>query len=100
MATSKKEEAFEAWIRSNYSASPFYISGHRFEKSANGLVVIDKAVFDLEEAEDVGRMLLSINPVSRLSAQLAIWEKNGTLVKGVLVVAIIMLILVILILRR
>jgi hypothetical protein len=100
MATGKKEEAFESWIRSKYNASPFYVSGHRFEKTSNGLIVIDKAVFDLEEAVDVGRMLLSINPISRLSAQLAIWEKNGSLIKGVLVAAIILLILVILILRR
>ena len=100
MATRKREQDFESWIRSNYNPGPFYISGHRFEKSSNGLIVIDKAVFDLEEAVDVGHMLFSINPVSRLSAQVAIWEKNGSLVKGVLVVAIILLILVILFLRR
>jgi hypothetical protein len=98
--TASKNDDFESWIRSKYNARPFFIGGHKFEKSANGLIIIDKAAFDLEEAVDVGHMLLSINPVSRLSAQLAIWEKNGTLVKGVLVVAILMLILVILFLRR
>jgi hypothetical protein len=95
-----KEEDFESWIRSKYNARPFYISGHKFEKSPSGLIIIDKASFDLEEAVDVGRMLMSVNPVSRLSGQLAIWEKNGSLVKGVLVAAIILLILVILFLRR
>jgi hypothetical protein len=98
--TASKNDDFESWIRSKHNARPFFIGGHKFEKSANGLIIIDKAAFDLEEAVDVGHMLLSINPVSRLSAQLAIWEKNGTLVKGVLVVAILLLILVILFLRR
>ena len=95
-----KDTNFESWIRSKYNPRPFYIARHRFEKSQTGSIIIDKAVFDLEEAVDVGRMLLSVNPVSRLSAQVAIWEKNGTLVKGVLVIAIVLLILVILFLRR
>ncbi len=98
--TASKIDDFESWIRSKYNARPFFIAGHKFEKSANGLIIIDKAAFELEEAADVGRMLLSINPISRLSAQLAIWEKNGILVKGVLVAAILLLILVILFLRR
>jgi len=96
----RKDTNFEAWIRARYNASPFYIGGHRFEKSQSGLIIIDKGTFELEEAMEIGHMLLSINPVARMSAQIAIWEKNGFLVKGVLVVAILLLMLVILILRR
>ena len=95
-----KDTSFESWIRARYNAGPFYIGGHRFEKSQSGSIIIDKGAFDLEEALEIGHMLLSINPVSRMSAQIAIWEKNGFLVKGVLVVAILLLILVILFLRR
>ena len=79
---------------------PFYVAGHRFDKSPTGAITIDRGTFELEEAIEVGHMLLSINPVARLSAQIAIWEKNGTLVKIVLVVAVLLLILVILFLRR
>jgi hypothetical protein len=95
-----RDADFDSWIRSRYSGRPFYVSGHKFEKSQSGSVLIDKATFELEEAIELGHMLLSINPVSRLSAQVAIWEKNGTLVKFVLVFAILLLLIVILFLRR
>ncbi len=76
------------------------MSGHRFDKAASGAVLIDKGTFELEEAIELGHMLLSINPVARLSAQVAIWEKNGTLIKIVLLVAILLLIVVVLLLRE
>jgi hypothetical protein len=79
---------------------PYYIAEHRFDKAPSGAVMIDRGTFDLEEAIELGHMLLSINPVARLSAQLAIWEKNGTLIKLVLVVAILLLIIVVLLLRE
>jgi hypothetical protein len=92
-------EAFDSWIRSSFAERPFYISGHRFEKTPSGRVTIDRGSFELEEAMEVGHELLSINPVLRFSAKVAIWEKNGTLVKVALVVAILLLILVILVLE-
>ena len=98
--TESKDTRFESWIRSRYNASPYYIGGHRFEKSQSGSIIIDRGTFDLEEAMEIGHMLLSINPIAKMSAQIAIWEKNGFLVKGVLVVAILLLILIVLILRR
>ncbi len=91
-------EEFRDWIRSS-SQRPFYIGGHRFEKSISGEVRVDRGVFDLEEAEQVGEMLLSINPVAKLSAQVAIWEKNGILLKVVLVGAILLLALALIIVR-
>jgi uncharacterized membrane protein len=98
--TESKDTNFESWIRSRYNPSPFYIRGHRFEKSQSGSIIIDRGTFELEEAIEIGHMLLSINPIAKMSAQIAIWEKNGFLVKGVLVVAILLLILIVLILRR
>ena len=61
---------------------------------------IDRGTFELEEALEVGHMLLSINPVARLSGLVAIWEKNGTLVKVVLVASILLLLVIVLLLRE
>jgi hypothetical protein len=97
--TEPRDTNFQSWIRSGNNSSPFYIGGHRFEKSQLGLIIIDKGTFELEEAIEIGHMLFSINPVARMSAQVAIWEKNGFLVKGVLVITILLLIIVILFLR-
>jgi hypothetical protein len=93
---SETAEYFRTWIRSR-SSRPFYISDHRFEKNQNGEIVIDRAVFDLEEAEHVGEMLLSANPFLKLSAIFAIWEKNGTLLKIILVSTILLLAIAIII---
>jgi hypothetical protein len=98
--TSSGLNDFETWVRSKWAARPFYIGSHKFEKTESGQIKVDKGSFELEEAFEIGRMLLSINPVARLSAQIAIWEKNGTLVKGVLVIAILLLVIVIIFIRR
>ena len=100
MGESVRETEFQAWIRSKSGSRPYYVSGHRFEKDSSGSVVIDKGKFDLEEAEEIGIMFMSMNPIARFTAQIAVWEKNGTLVKGVLVIAIVLLVMVILFLRR
>ncbi len=75
---------FRAWIVSR-SSRPYYLGSHRFEKAASGQVVIDRGVFELEEAQEIGIMLLSKNPISRLTAEVGIWEKNGTLLKIILI---------------
>jgi hypothetical protein len=95
-----RDSDFDFWIRSRDSSRPYYVAGHRFDKSPSGTVVIDKGTFELEEAIELGHMLLSINPVARFSAQLAIWEKNGALIKIVLVIAILLLVIVVLFLRE
>lgn len=95
-----RQTDFETWIRSRETPRPYFLRNHRFEKKQDGTVSIDGGKFELEEAEDIGVMLLSANPVSGLTAQVAIWERNGSLVKGVLVVAIILLVIVVLFLRR
>lgn len=97
---SSSQERFRAWARSKSIAEAYYIRNHRFEKTPAGAITVDRGSFELEEAEEIAEMLLSPNPVSQLSAQVAIWEKNGGLLKMVLVAAIILLILVVLIVRR
>ena len=99
MAQSKDAD-FDYWIRSREMSRPYYVAGHRFDKAPSGVVMIDKGTFELEEAIELGHMLLSMNPAARLSAQVAIWEKNGILIKIVLVVAILLLIIVVLLLRE
>ncbi len=94
------ENDFQTWVRSRWAKGPFYIRNHRFDKTPEGLIRIDKGQFDIEEAQDIGRMLLSQNPILNLGAQVGIWERNGGLVKAVLVAAIILLVLVILFIRR
>jgi hypothetical protein len=94
-----QEEEFRTWIRSR-SPRPFYIGQHRFEKNQNGEIIVDKGLFDLEEAEDVGEMLFSMNPLVNLSARVAIWEKNGTLLKLILVSTIFLLVIVLIVVRE
>lgn len=81
-------------------AQPFYAKRHKFEKTPDGLIKIDRAKFELEEAEEIARMIFSSNPLSNFSAQVAIWEKNGNLLKAILVATILLLIVVILFVRR
>ncbi|MGI0078003.1 MAG: hypothetical protein ACRECH_00060 [Nitrososphaerales archaeon] len=97
---SSSHERFRTWARSKSISGTYYIRNHRFEKTSEGTITVDKGSFELEEAEEIGEMLLSQNPVAQLNAQVAIWEKNGGLLKMVLVGAIILLILVVLIVRR
>jgi len=89
---------FDLWIRLTGGERSFYVAGHRFVKSNSGQIIIDNGTFELEEAMEVGHMLVSINPVARLSAELAICEKNGTLVKVVLVAALMLLAIIVLLL--
>jgi hypothetical protein len=99
MAQSKGAE-FDFWVRSRSNAGPFYVAGHRFEKSLSRNIIIERGTFELEEALEVGHILLSIIPVAKLSAEVAIWEKNGNLVKVVLVATIVLLVIVIPLLRN
>ena len=94
------EKDFETWVRTKWMAQPFYVKTHKFEKTSDGSIKVERAIFDIEEAEEIARMLFSSNPISQLSAQVAIWERNGTLLKTVLITAIILLIIVILFIRR
>jgi hypothetical protein len=94
------ESDFENWAKTRWLTKPFYMKNHKFEKIRDGSIKIDRAIFEFEEAHEIARMLDSRNPVSQLSAQLAIWERNGTAVKAILVATILLLIIVILFLRR
>ncbi len=94
------EKDFETWVKTRWMAQPFYIGNHKFEKTRDGSIKIDRAIFEIEEAEEIARLIFSRNPISQLSAQVAIWERNGTLVKAILLGTIILLVIVIIFVRR
>jgi hypothetical protein len=79
-----RDADFDYWILSREVKRPYYVAGNRFDKAPRETVTIDRGTFDLEEAIELGNIFLSINHVARLSAQLAIWGKNGALIKIVL----------------
>jgi hypothetical protein len=91
LATTREE--FDLWLTSRYS-NPFWVGHHRFEKSITGEIRVDNGVFNREEAMIVYRMLNSRNPVTRLNANLVIWERNRTLLILLVVVTVLLLALV------
>jgi len=87
------EEEFDLWLKTKFIES-FWTRGHRFEKTGTEDIRIDNALFSKEEAIQLFRMLTSRNPFTRLNATLAIWERNGTLLKLLLITAFLLLLLV------
>ena len=79
-------EEFDLWLRTKFTES-FWMGGHRFEKTETGDVKVDRAPFSVEEARQLFLMLSSRNPLTRLNATLIIWDRNGTLVKVLLIAA-------------
>ena len=92
-------EEFDLWLRTKFTES-FWMGGHRFEKTETGDVQIDRAPFSAEEARQIFLMLSSRNPITRLSATLIVWDRNGTLVKVLLIAALLLLLLVFIMVRR
>jgi len=88
------QEEFDVWLTSKY-ANPFWVRGHRFEKSMTGEIRVDNGVFKREEATILFRMLNSRDPFTRLNANFVIWERNRILLILLVVVTTILLILVV-----
>ncbi|MDH2899687.1 MAG: hypothetical protein PXY39_01825 [archaeon] len=94
-----KVEDFRSWIRS-IDRGPYYLGTRRLEKIPSGKVLIDRRAFELEEVEQIAEIFLSMKPVSKTNDGTGIWEKNGTLMKAVLLGVVALLVIVILIVRR
>jgi len=92
-------EEFDIWLKTRF-AEKLRIGGHRFEKTLSGEIMIDGGAFTAEEARLLFQMLTSRNPLNRINAAIIIWDRNGTLVKVVVALAILALILVYLWVRR
>jgi len=92
-------EEFDLWLRTKFTEY-FWMEGHRFEKTEKGNVQIDRAPFSVEEARQLFLMLSSRNPITRLNATFIIWDRNGTLIKALLIAALLLLFLVFLRIRK
>ena len=92
-------EEFDMWLNSKYS-NPFWIRNHRFEKSITGEIRVDNGTFNREEAFMLFRMLNSRDPLTRLNANLVIWERNRSLVILLVIVTLILLALVVIRIER
>ncbi len=90
---------FELWLRTKF-VEQIWVGGHRFKRTPTSDVEIDGALFTEEEARQLFHMLTSRNPLTRLNATVIIWERNGMLVKLFLVVALLMLLIVYVVVRR
>ena len=92
-------EEFDLWLRTKFTES-FWMGGHRFEKTGTGDVQIEGAPFPVEEARQLFLMLSSRNPITRLNATLIIWDRNGILVKVLIIAALLLLLLVFIRIRK
>ena len=93
------EEEFSLWLKTKFT-DYFWIRGHKFGKAEGGKVKIDNGLFTQEEAAEIFSMLTSKNPINRWNAMLLIWERNGTLLKVLVVGSFILLLFIFLITRR
>jgi len=93
------EEEFHLWLKTKFVES-FWFGGHRFEKTGTEDVRIDNAMFSEEEARQLFEMLNSRNPFTRLTATVAIWERNGVLLKFLLIAAFLLILLMYIRVRR
>ena len=86
-------EDFEIWLKTNF-ISKITVKGHYFEKTEDGNILIDNGEFSVEEAEALFLMLTSKNLLERINANLIIWERNGLLIKILIILSLLALIFV------
>ena len=72
------EAQFTEWVNRR-SRFPLAVRGHSLAIKGDNLILIDRGQFVYEEALQIVRMLNSSNPLTQLSANVTIWERNGTL---------------------
>lgn len=90
---------FELWLKTKF-VEQIWVGGHRFKATPTSDVEIDGTLFTEEESKQLYQMLASRNPLTRLNASFLVWERNGVLVGLFLVVAVIMLLIVFVVVRR
>jgi len=90
---------FELWLKTKF-VEHIWVGGHMFKKTPTNDVEVDGTLFTEEEAKQLYTMLTSRNPLTRLNASFIVWERNGVLVGLFLVVALIMLLIVFIVVRR
>jgi len=93
------EEQFTEWVNRR-SRLPLAVGGHTLVIRGDNLILIDRGQFVYEEALNLVRMLNSRNPFTQISANVAIWERNGTLRLIALGLIALILVVVLLFARR
>jgi len=91
-------EEFEIWLKTKF-IKQVWIGGHNFKATRTSDIMIDGALFTESEAKLLCQKLTSKNPISQLNGALLIWERNGTLVKILFVIALLSLLVVFIIVR-
>ena len=94
-----QSEDFEVWLKTRF-IDEVWINGHKFRITKKGELEIDGRIYTVEEARYLYKMLTSKNPFEIINGKLLIWERNGTLIKILQVIAVIALIIVFVIVRR
>jgi len=92
-------EDFELWLKTRFTDT-FWFKGHKFEKAESEGVIVDGGYFTKEEARHLFKMLNSRNPIVRLNAATLIWERNGFLMKLIIILSILALILIYIKIRK
>ena len=92
-------EEFDLWLRTKFTDT-FWFKGHKFEKTEGEDILIDGGLFAREEARDLFEMLNSKNPLTRFNATVIIWERNGFLIKILVLLAFIALVLIYIRIRK
>ncbi|MDA4134180.1 MAG: hypothetical protein OK441_01245 [Thaumarchaeota archaeon] len=92
------EEQFTEWVNRR-SRLPLAVAGHSLSMRGDNVILIDRGQFVYEEALHLVRMLNSRNPVAQMSANVTIWERNGTL-KFIALALIALILIVVLLFAR
>ena len=93
------EKQFTEWVNRR-SRLPLAVRGHSLVMRGDNLILIDRGQFVYEEALQLVRMLNSRNPITQISANVTIWERNGTLRLIALGLIALILAVVVLLARR
>jgi len=92
-------EDFDMWLKTNFTDT-FWLRGHRFQKMRNDYILVDGGRFTKEEARQLLMLITSSNPLERFNATIIIWERNGTLIKLLVILAPVVLILMYIYVKR
>ncbi|RLI37301.1 hypothetical protein DRO55_01650 [Candidatus Bathyarchaeota archaeon] len=92
-------EEFDLWLKTAF-IEEFRFMGHTFKRVGRNEVLIDGGLFTEKEVRQILQMLTSRNPIDRLNATMIIWERNGTLIKVLIFLALVALIVIYIYVRR
>lgn len=90
---------FELWLRTKF-VDQIWVGGHRFKKTPTTDIDVDGALLSEIEAKQLYSMLTSRNPLRKLNGSILVWERNGIFVAIFVIIALLMLLILYVIVRR